>query len=115
MNRKGFIMYCPKDKTELKQITKEGVVIDFCPACRGVWLDRGELDKIIERSVAEWNERDEKIIEEETEKPEYPNIERDDHIKRKPAYRGVGSNFLGALFDLDDPGAAESRTFFGRK
>ena len=32
---------------------REGIEIDYCPQCRGVWLDRGELDKIIERSAAE--------------------------------------------------------------
>jgi Zn-finger nucleic acid-binding protein len=32
---------------------REGIEIDYCPTCRGVWLDRGELDKIIERSAAE--------------------------------------------------------------
>ncbi len=32
---------------------RKGVEIDYCPTCRGVWLDRGELDKIIERSVGE--------------------------------------------------------------
>jgi Zn-finger nucleic acid-binding protein len=31
--------------------TREGIEIDYCPTCRGVWLDRGELDKIIERSA----------------------------------------------------------------
>jgi Zn-finger nucleic acid-binding protein len=31
---------------------RQGVEIDYCPSCRGVWLDRGELDKIIERSAA---------------------------------------------------------------
>ena len=32
--------------------TREGIEVDYCPACRGVWLDRGELDKIIERSAS---------------------------------------------------------------
>jgi len=32
---------------------RQGIEIDYCPQCRGVWLDRGELDKIIERSVNE--------------------------------------------------------------
>lgn len=34
-----------------------GIEIDFCPECRGVWLDRGELDKIIERSIGEQQTR----------------------------------------------------------
>ncbi len=44
-------MLCPVDGTTLVMSDRQGVEIDYCPACRGVWLDRGELDKIIERSV----------------------------------------------------------------
>ena len=43
-------MQCPVCKSDLKMSERAGVEIDYCPACRGVWLDRGELDKIIERS-----------------------------------------------------------------
>ena len=43
-------MKCPIDGTELKIADRQGVEIDYCPQCRGVWLDRGELDKIIERA-----------------------------------------------------------------
>jgi len=43
-------MQCPVDQTELVMTERQGVEIDYCPKCRGVWLDRGELDKIIERS-----------------------------------------------------------------
>jgi Zn-finger nucleic acid-binding protein len=45
-------MQCPIDQTELVMSDRNGVEIDYCPKCRGVWLDRGELDKIIERSNA---------------------------------------------------------------
>jgi len=43
-------MKCPVDSAELTISDRQGVEIDFCPTCRGVWLDRGELDKILERS-----------------------------------------------------------------
>lgn len=43
-------MKCPNDNTTLVMTERNGVEIDYCPECRGVWLDRGELDKIIERS-----------------------------------------------------------------
>lgn len=47
-------MQCPVCKdTQLTMSTRESIEIDFCPQCRGVWLDRGELDKIIERSQRE--------------------------------------------------------------
>lgn len=45
-------MLCPIDGTELVMADRSGVEIDYCPRCRGVWLDRGELDKIIERSAS---------------------------------------------------------------
>ena len=46
-------MLCPTCKTPLTMSERQGIEIDYCPTCRGVWLDRGELDKIIERSSAE--------------------------------------------------------------
>ena len=42
-------MICPIDGEELRISDRQGVEIDYCPKCRGVWLDRGELDKIIEK------------------------------------------------------------------
>ena len=44
-------MKCPIDGAQLVMTDRAGVEIDYCPTCRGVWLDRGELDKIIERSA----------------------------------------------------------------
>ncbi len=44
-------MRCPVDNETLVMSDRGGVEIDYCPKCRGVWLDRGELDKIIERSL----------------------------------------------------------------
>ena len=45
-------MACPVDGTALTMSERAGIEIDYCPTCRGVWLDRGELDKIIERNAA---------------------------------------------------------------
>ena len=44
-------MLCPVCHVGLHMSDRQGVEIDYCPQCRGVWLDRGELDKIIERSA----------------------------------------------------------------
>lgn len=44
-------MKCPIDGNPLQIAERQGVEIDYCPECRGVWLDRGELDKIIDRSA----------------------------------------------------------------
>ena len=46
-------MLCPVCNVTLTMSNRQDVEIDYCPQCRGVWLDRGELDKIIERSVTE--------------------------------------------------------------
>ncbi|MFJ6028617.1 zf-TFIIB domain-containing protein [Pseudarthrobacter sp. NPDC092424] len=45
-------MKCPLDSVELVMTERSGVEIDYCPQCRGVWLDRGELDKILDRAAA---------------------------------------------------------------
>ena len=46
-------MTCPVCAVPLTMSERQNVEIDYCPQCRGVWLDRGELDKIIERAAAE--------------------------------------------------------------
>ena len=46
-------MKCPNDSTTLVMSERGGVEIDYCPECRGVWLDRGELDKIVDRAESE--------------------------------------------------------------
>lgn len=43
---------CPVDHSQLVMSERQGIEIDYCPNCRGVWLDRGELDKIIEKNEA---------------------------------------------------------------
>ncbi|MGN7801041.1 zf-TFIIB domain-containing protein [Leifsonia sp. 22587] len=43
-------MKCPTDNATLVMSERHGIEIDYCPECRGVWLDRGELDKIIDRA-----------------------------------------------------------------
>ena len=44
-------MNCPKCNIVLLMTDRQGVEIDYCPECRGIWLDRGELEKIIDRSA----------------------------------------------------------------
>jgi len=88
-------MQCPVDGAQLVMSDRNGVEIDYCPTCRGVWLDRGELDKIIERSVpaaAAPRGRDDY---------KYDSRDRDDgrghgHGRR----RNGASSFLGDIFDF---------------
>ncbi|PZU85474.1 MAG: recombination protein RecR [Shinella sp.] len=46
-------LLCPLCSVNLLMSERQGIEIDYCPKCRGVWLDRGELDKIIERTLAD--------------------------------------------------------------
>lgn len=59
-------MNCPICMIPLNIAERQGIEIDYCPKCRGVWLDRGELDKIIERSMSETSSRA------QSERPERP-------------------------------------------
>jgi Zn-finger nucleic acid-binding protein len=54
-------LLCPTDGTELRRIERSGVHVDACPTCRGVWLDRGELDKIVERERGEFDDFEREI------------------------------------------------------
>lgn len=51
-------MICPNCKsTNLNISERSGIEIDYCPDCRGIWLDKGELDKIIERAESYYNDK----------------------------------------------------------
>ncbi len=43
------LLKCPKDGSAMHEVVRDEVLIDVCPKCRGVWLDRGELDKLLEQ------------------------------------------------------------------
>jgi len=83
-------MNCPIDNTTLNVVDREGVKIDYCPTCKGVWLDRGELEKIIELSAASM---------EKEEHPGYPDL-LSKHTAEGKNYKGPGDNFLGRLFRM---------------
>lgn len=54
-------LLCPTDGTALRRIERSGVHVDACPSCRGVWLDRGELDKIVERERSDLDDFEQEI------------------------------------------------------
>ncbi|MFN8534604.1 MAG: zf-TFIIB domain-containing protein [Dehalococcoidia bacterium] len=96
-------MKCPTCQVELRMTDRQGIEIDYCPQCRGVWLDRGELDKLIERSA---EARPAESRNERAPMREYPPAvvyrdddyyRRDDDYYRKRKRKG----FLGDLFDFD--------------
>ncbi|MBX7249101.1 MAG: zf-TFIIB domain-containing protein [Caulobacteraceae bacterium] len=51
------LLLCPNDNAAMQTINRNGVELDVCPTCRGVWLDRGELEKLLEGGRAEQAER----------------------------------------------------------
>jgi len=46
------LLMCPNDNTQMQTLDRNGVQFDMCPSCRGVWLDRGELEKLMESAAA---------------------------------------------------------------
>lgn len=88
-------MNCPVCNVTLVMSDKQGVEIDYCPKCRGVWLDRGELDKIIERSAQEMQNP-------YGSNPSFnKHYDDDDHYKyqRGSGYHHKQKNWLSDLFD----------------
>jgi len=79
-------MQCPVDGTTLLLSERQNIEIDYCPQCRGVWLDRGELDKLISRNDRDDDDRDDR------REPGYAPGEYRPKKKKK---------FLSEMFDFD--------------
>lgn len=89
-------MNCPACNVALAMTAREGVEIDYCPQCRGVWLDRGELDKIIARSQAIPSSDRVSGAAHQT----YAGRDDDDDWK-SGRQKHRRKSFLGDLFDFD--------------
>jgi Zn-finger nucleic acid-binding protein len=88
-------MLCPICKEPLQTAERHGVEIDFCVKCRGVWLDRGELDKIIVRA-AQFHA----LNAHDGDFPQYDASSGQHLAHRYPAKKN--SSYLEELFDFDD-------------
>jgi Zn-finger nucleic acid-binding protein len=78
------LFLCPNDNSQMQKITREGVDIDICPSCKGVWLDRGELDKLL---VAEREESEKSVQAHRRFQEEVKSFERNpDDWKRSHKY-----------------------------
>ncbi|EAJ6177478.1 hypothetical protein C0T06_03260 [Campylobacter lari] len=84
-------MTCPVCvNTDLLMSERNGVEIDYCPKCRGVWLDRGELDKIIERNSSQ-----------STQQPQQQNYNQQASYHHNNGYKyKKKESWLGELFDF---------------
>lgn len=80
-------MNCPHCSVELKISERKNIEIDYCPQCRGVWLDRGELDKLLESSARRFANR-----QEPDDDDNYENGRKHQGYKRK--------SFLSDIFDF---------------
>ena len=87
------MMRCPHCDEDLKMADRQGIEIDYCPKCRGVWLDRGELDKLIERS-AEFAPQPSRSGSRVYQAPDYGHRQHDYYRPKKP------KSLLGELFDF---------------
>jgi uncharacterized protein len=96
-------MKCPRCQVDLTISDRQGVEIDFCPKCRGVWLDRGELDKITERAARYVDGRsDDDDRRTGSDRP--PDYDRDrdrydDDRERHGHYGQKRKSFWSELFD----------------
>lgn len=101
-------MKCPICSVDLVMSERQGIEIDYCPQCRGVWLDRGELDKIIERSASASFARDdrrERDYDRDYDRERDRKLDRDydkryDDCKKKK--KKHPASFLGDLFEFGD-------------
>ena len=86
-------MQCPIDGSTLLLSERQGIEIDYCPQCRGVWLDRGELDKLIERSDDD-DDRDRRRDVDRRDDREYAPSDYRPRKKKK--------GFLSDIFEFGD-------------
>ncbi len=108
-------MKCPIDQADLVMTDRQGIEIDYCPSCRGVWLDRGELDKIIRaapsapvqaqtprndnrREDRDDDRRDDNWRDGRDDRRRYDDRDRDDRYRGKPYKKR--ESFLSDIFDF---------------
>ena len=99
-------MKCPVCTTsDLLMSDRQGVEIDYCPKCRGVWLDRGELDKIIERSLPAETPEQSAGPEQRYREPDHHSKHGHGHDDHHDSRSGYGKSYkkkslLKELFDF---------------
>ena len=89
-------MKCPRCNVDLMISDRQGIEIDFCPQCRGVWLDRGELDKVVERAARFVDDDDDGRQRQPERRPDY---DRDRYDRDRERYYHKRKSFWHELFD----------------
>ncbi len=96
-------MKCPNDDTTLIMSERQNIEIDYCPTCRGVWLDRGELDKMIERSTENTAKPEPRAQQEPTyqaPRQEYREQKYDSYHQSGQYKKKKKESFLSDLFEF---------------
>lgn len=93
-------MKCPIDDTTLVMTGRQGIEIDYCPHCRGVWLDRGELDKLIERAAPAQEQRPSPPRRLQPGTSPYDARPGEDRHHDQPRHGKRRESLLGELFDF---------------
>lgn len=88
---------CPVCSTFMDEVSKTGILIDVCPKCKGVWLDRGELNQLLER-VKEYQTEYDTFYERRHHEPKYNHYDKHhhkygDHYKKKSLFRTLQDIF----------------------
>jgi len=94
-------MNCPSCKIPLVMSERQGIEIDYCPQCRGIWLDRGELDKLIEKSIAAENKQEFSAGSQQQQQQQQQQPPSSYDQQRDQAYydRHKKKHWLNELFD----------------
>ena len=104
-------MNCPVDNELLQMSERSGVEVDYCPRCRGIWLDRGELDKILERADRELgsdagyrfrddDDDDDRYRERDDRYSDDRYRERDEWMRQPGGHRRKRKSFLSEMFEF---------------
>jgi Zn-finger nucleic acid-binding protein len=93
-------MQCPTDQTTLVMAERSGIEIDYCPSCRGVWLDRGELDKIVERAAPQSAPAAPAAGSYEAERDERRRTQEQRYAQPQQYRRKKKEGWLGEIFDF---------------
>lgn len=95
-------MKCPNCNETLLMTQRNNVEIDYCPNCRGIWLDKGELDKLLEFDERRGRDESRPYDDRQREEPRRYDERRDkDYYEDRHKYPKKKKGFLGDFFDFD--------------
>lgn len=93
-------MRCPLCDVKMKEVERRGVMIDVCPECKGIWLDKGELERLLALERQEQGYYEAAYQEKKPEHP--PHYQHDYHDPYHPKKHKKHKSLLGEIFDIFD-------------